>query len=469
MKNFIKLIFAAILLVSFNTVKAQDEGNIWAFSIGINAVDPYPVGEDLPQGPFFDEFFNATDHWNILPSISRIRVSRYISNNIIASLGGSINRISKFGSVLDGSGEEISNSVPDLSYFSIDAEGLYSFKELINSKKVEPIAGLGGSYVFLDDESAFNLNALAGLRYWFSEKVGLEAQSTYKHSFDNAVIPKHFQHSVSLIFKFGGKDTDGDGVYDSSDLCPDVPGLKAFKGCPETDGDGVEDSKDECPDKPGTPELNGCTDTDGDGVLDKDDECPDTAGLVENKGCPYVDSDGDGLLDKDDECPDTPGEKENKGCPYTDTDGDGVLDKDDKCPDEYGFVEEQGCPKALPTKQELEELNVKYTRSILFDTGKATIKQESLATIDYVYEFLKKYTDAKFKVDGHSDNVGRASSNQKLSEARAKSVRDALVERGVDPSRITFFGFGSTRPIAPNNTAAGREQNRRVEITLNNR
>ena len=92
--------------------------------------------------------------------------------------------------------------------------------------------------------------------------------------------------------------------------------------------------EDDCPEEAGPAENNGCPDTDGDGVLDKDDECPDVVGDL--NGCP--DSDGDGVADKDDECPDQAGETENNGCPWPDSDGDGVADKDDECPNEAGEV-----------------------------------------------------------------------------------------------------------------------------------
>jgi hypothetical protein len=82
-----------------------------------------------------------------------------------------------------------------------------------------------------------------------------------------------------------------------------------------------------CPDTPGLPEFQGCPDTDGDGVPDKDDQCPEVAGPVENNGCPWPDTDGDGVLDKDDACPTVAGPAENKGCPWPDTDGDGILIK----------------------------------------------------------------------------------------------------------------------------------------------
>lgn len=140
----------------------------------------------------------------------------------------------------------------------------------------------------------------------------------------------------------GCPDTDGDGVKDALDLCPDVPGLPQFNGCPDTDGDGVIDKDDDCPEVPGIPAFKGCPDTDGDGIPDHEDACPTAAGPEINNGCP--DTDGDGVLDFLDNCPTVPGPAENNGCPWPDTDGDGILDKDDKCPNLPGPIKNQGCP-----------------------------------------------------------------------------------------------------------------------------
>lgn len=91
---------------------------------------------------------------------------------------------------------------------------------------------------------------------------------------------------TALEFAFGGKDTDGDGIYDKDDECPEVPGHPEFNGCPDTDGDGITDAKDDCPDTAGVAEFNGCPDTDGDGISDLKDHCPDTPGLAKFNGCP---------------------------------------------------------------------------------------------------------------------------------------------------------------------------------------
>ena len=83
-------------------------------------------------------------------------------------------------------------------------------------------------------------------------------------------------------------------------------------------------------------------DTDGDGIVDVNDSCPETAGPIEGSGCP--DSDGDGIYDNEDQCPDEPGDAENNGCPVVDADGDGVLDGFDDCPNEPGPAQYNGCP-----------------------------------------------------------------------------------------------------------------------------
>jgi hypothetical protein len=155
-------------------------------------------------------------------------------------------------------------------------------------------------------------------------------------------------------------DRDGDGVLDDADACPDRPGPRENRGCPDgdRDADGVIDRLDVCPDFAGPVENHGCppaaadADSDADGVIDRLDDCPEAAGPVENRGCPWSDSDGDGVLDREDRCPTVRGVRENQGCPDEDSDGDGIVDRLDKCPFERevvnGFEDDDGCPDQLP-------------------------------------------------------------------------------------------------------------------------
>lgn len=461
MKHLSKFLFAMLFLLSFSAANAQDKNNPWAVFIGTNAVDPYPVGQTAPQGPFFDEFFNANDHWNVLPAPTMVGVGRYIGDGFSFTATGSLNTISKFGTnTAPITGVETTNRVADLTYFAIDGLISYSIGEALSWGKVDPYLGVGGGYTWLDDIGAGTLNGSAGIKYWFNDNFGFNLQTTYKHAFED-YLPNHFQHSAGILLKFGGKDSDGDGIYDKYDKCPDVPGLAQFDGCPDSDGDGITDAEDACPYEAGLAEFNGCPDTDGDGVPDKDDKCPTVAGLKELGGCP--DSDGDGIADGDDKCPNEAGPKENNGCPWPDRDGDGVLDKDDQCPDVAGTPSNKGCPEV--TDEVVKALNT-YARNILFDTGKDTFQKSTNEVLQAMVTIFKEYPNAQFAIGGHTDSVGSAKSNQLLSERRANAVRDYLISNGIAADRLNAQGFGEEKPIDSNNTAAGRANNRRVEVNL---
>ncbi len=450
MKNLSRLLFAMLLVLGYSNVNAQDENNPWQITIGANAVDFYPTGENAPLGDTFDEYFNAEDHWNILPSLSTISVSKYLGDGFSFGVAGSLNKIDKWGDA----------SVDDLSYYGVDGTIKYSLQNLFNSNTFEPYLGAGGGYTWVDEVGAGTLNGTLGLNVWFNDNIGLTLQSAYKHAFED-YLQTHFQHTVGISIKFGGADTDGDGIYDKDDACPDVAGLEAFNGCPDTDGDGIEDSKDSCPNEAGLAEFNGCPDADGDGVADKDDNCPTVAGLKALAGCP--DADGDGVTDADDSCVNTAGPAANKGCPWPDTDGDGVLDKDDNCVDVKGTVANNGCPEVSEEVQ--KQLNA-YAKTILFDTGKSTIKSQSEAVLSDIIKILKEYPNSKFTVEGHTDSVGSETLNQRLSDSRANSVKEYLVNNGIDAFRLSALGYGESKPIDSNKTRKGRANNRRVEINL---
>ena len=468
-------IFVAVMMVMGLSSQAQDSNNPWAISFGVNAVDTKTSagGGHNWLDKHFSQPFAVKDNWNILPSVSYLSVARSIGDNFSFGLAGSVNKIDKYVKFAptapghDSRGYVVSNP-GDLMYYGIDATIKYSFMNLINSKVIDPSLSVGGGYTFFGDSSYGTLNPGAGLTFWFTENVGLELTTKYKKSFGDREdasgtpdAPSHFQHSAGIIFKFGGKDTDGDGIYDKDDACPEVAGLKQFNGCPDTDGDGIQDSEDACPTEFGTAALNGCPDRDGDGVADKDDACPDVAGLVSMKGCP--DTDGDGIADKDDKCPTVAGPKENAGCPWPDTDKDGVLDKDDACPTVPGPASNKGCPEV--TAEAMKRLN-DFGKTILFNSGKSTFKDATIPVLKSMVGVLNEYPNSKFMVEGHTDSDGSNALNQTLSENRAAAVKNYLIENGIEAGRLRSTGFGETKPIATNKTAKGKAENRRVEVTL---
>jgi outer membrane protein OmpA-like peptidoglycan-associated protein len=200
-----------------------------------------------------------------------------------------------------------------------------------------------------------------------------------------------------------------------------------------------------------------------------EDRCPDTAGLVKFKGCP--DDDGDGVADIDDACPDVTGSVAMKGCP--DRDNDGVSDKEDKCPDVFGSVTNNGCPLAVAKMKAVElsteEANVvkEAFDNLEFETGKAAIKIKSLGSLKELADLLNAKAEYRLLVSGHTDNVGDATANIKLSKARADAVKKYLTGvAGVVPDKIITEGFGAKKPIASNTTEEGRQKNRRVEMKI---
>ena len=470
MKHLNKL-FAAALLFAGLTAQAQDENNPWAVSFGANAVDT-KISMQSNEKLIFEQLLNAERNWNIIPSVSYLNVSRYIGNGFSFGLTGSVNKIDKWVNIADEQWSTKATHIytvsdpGDLMYYGIDGVIKYSFKDMIGSKWLDPSLNLGGGYTFLGDASAGTVNGGVGLTFWLTEGMGLQFQSTLKYAFDEERMPNHdiptvMQHFAGLTFKFGGKDSDGDGIYDRDDACPDTPGLKEFKGCPDTDGDGIQDSEDACPTEAGSKEMNGCPDRDGDGIADKNDSCPDVAGLKALNGCP--DKDGDGVADKDDQCPDVKGPKENKGCPYVDTDGDGVLDKDDACPTVKGTAANKGCPEV--SEEVVKRLN-DYAKTILFDTNKFSFQQQTYPVLQSMLAIVKEYPNSKFSFEGHTDSDGSEDHNQKLSDARANAVKQWFIDNGIDAFRLTSVGYGESQPIDTNKTAKGKANNRRVEVKL---
>lgn len=266
------------------------------------------------------------------------------------------------------------------------------------------------------------------------------------------------------------KDEDGDGVSNLYDHCPHTPKERDYEvtsvGCPpDTDNDGLFDPDDKCPTEPGPHDNLGCPwgDKDKDGILDKDDKCPDTPGLAKWKGC--ADKDGDGVMDLDDKCPDTPGLIGLQGCPGAkeDTDGDGIFNDEDKCVLVPGVADNHGCPELKP--EEKEALKHAF-ENLLFETNKDIIMESSYSSLNELATVMKNNSYLKLMLEGHTDDQGSDEDNLDLSKRRAKAVKNYLVAKEIAENRIVSEGYGETRPVATNETAEGRQKNRRVEMTL---
>lgn len=241
------------------------------------------------------------------------------------------------------------------------------------------------------------------------------------------------------------KDSDGDGVADVHDKCPDTPkgAIVDEHGCPkDTDGDGVFDGIDQCPDT-----QNGC--------------------IVDAQGCPK-DSDGDGVCDGIDTCPNTPKGAwvDATGCPK-DSDGDGVYDGLDQCPNTPAgtTVDANGCPPPPPPPAPAVEEG-KYLEPIYFDFNKFAVRAVDVPVMKRNLDYIKSNPDKMIVIHGNTDWIGTDEYNQKLSDRRAKVAYDWLIKNGIPASRLTMVGDGETKPAADNSTQEGRDKNRRDEFEV---
>ena len=227
--------------------------------------------------------------------------------------------------------------------------------------------------------------------------------------------------------------------------CPGQPLLGSPCKVPDSDGDGVFDNKDKCPNTPAGRKVNaqGCElDGDGDGVVDGLDKCPNTpAGRKVNaQGC-ELDSDGDGIVDGLDQCPGTPS---------------GVK------------VDAQGCPPVAEKVTVVEEVIVEklVLHGINFDSESDKITTQFDPVLEKAAAALNNpaWKGVKVEVAGYTDYLGTDEYNLKLSERRANAVRDYLISKGIAADRLTTKGYGESSPVGDNATVEGRSENRRVEL-----
>ncbi|HEX7810976.1 MAG TPA: OmpA family protein [Burkholderiales bacterium] len=341
--------------------------------------------------------------------------------------------------------------------------GLYHFNELPGAWT--PFVSFGAGIT--DPKPGEHDNTAlvgVGVKHPINDNLGLRGEVNAHQGFDSGATDLSL--FVGLTWSWGGGMTKA--AASTATAAPSVQDGDA-------DGDGVSDSRDRCSVSPAGAKVNseGCMiDSDGDGVANSLDGCPGTpAGTrVDSQGCPPVgDGDGDGVLDSADRCPDTPSGSnvDAAGCtPVTtaigDSDGDGVADDMDKCSatPSGARVDADGCSARLTEK-------VGITLKLNFETDKSAIKPEFSDEIAKVAKFMREYPGSSVVIEGHTDNTGDRDYNQKLSEQRAEAVADSLVrDHGVSADRVKAVGYGDSRPIADNRTAAGRAQNRRVDAAI---
>jgi OOP family OmpA-OmpF porin len=305
--------------------------------------------------------------------------------------------------------EDILNNSEDITRFLLNIE--HYFK--INTTKLIPYVFIGGGYQKVSGNYNDNMVADLGVGGKYKVYNNLNAFAEFRFLRDFGNNDNHYGLLVGVLYKFGSEnkktiqkehlDSDGDGVFDENDKCPNtIKGVKVDKnGCPlDSDGDGVYDNLDKCPNTPAgvSVDVNGCA----------------------------VDNDKDGVPDYKDKCLHT----------------------------EKGFkVNKFGCP-------------VEYKLQVNFKYNSADLTQNSYNEIKKFAEFLKANPKYKVEIQGYTDNKGSEKYNENLSRKRAKTVYNALISLGISKDRLSYKGYGESNPIASNSTEEGRAKNRRVIAKL---
>ena len=347
------------------------------------------------------------------------------------------------------------------------------------SKSIIPSLTIGASYLIFSpkdsdlkvlkynqqgfyDKNIFLLSLEGSVKIEISERFGINLLLAYNPTTTDNLEDISASNNndsflsgmVGLSYAFSGNfDSDGDGIKDNIDLCPDDP----------EDFDGFED-QDGCPD----------LDNDNDGILDINDKCSNDAedfdGFQDEDGCPDLDNDADGIMDTNDKCPDQAedldGFEDEDGCPDPDNDADGILDIYDKCPNEpetkNNFEDEDGCPDNDVQQETFYQFYLRGDDT--FNNGSSNIKESAKLVLDEIASYIQNQIGSKWRIEGHMDNQGAVSGIKKLSYNRAKAVYDYLVFQGVAANQLEVYGLGDSLPIGNNNTPEGRSANKRILI-----
>jgi OOP family OmpA-OmpF porin len=401
-----KLLCSILLLATTLQAHAYDLKGKWG--LGLDYGFPYPIGTEVQKDSLEDDWSAA------------VKLRYHLTNRQALQLEYDILRFVEQGSEDDiGAGQDLITLNYLISIFNTSGRW-YNYIAL----------GAGVGSVKND-----NLNYKGEDEYWRSTyKVGLGSEF---------FVNRYFNLGLNVDYHYTARRDSASNSTELHVLNPSVNANFYFGSVAmaDSDKDGVSDTSDKCGNTPygAYVDSEGCTDS-------------------------QKDSDNDGVNDRDDKCASTPqSEKvDANGCASSqkDSDNDGVSDKLDQCPNTAvgSKVNSAGCT---------EKESVEITLNITFPSSKATIDPKYEQELIKVANFLNTYKDTEAEIEGHSDSRGARSWNIKLSQMRASAVKDYLVQNhNVDPSRLSAKGYGPDRPIADNNTTAGRKANRRVIATF---
>lgn len=418
-------IIISLLLITTNSFSQYNE-NKWIISASFDAVDLFPTGPKIdapyyPQGEFFEDLFNVSDHWNFGgPSIS---ISKLIYKGLYFGAEMSLNKIKKI---------EGQDNI-DYPYY---AGQVFLKKTFYSTKKIRPFIkfgygvsgidrGLFGDTIPFSQYFSKTLSPGIGVQFRITDHFGFEISSSFNKAIDINGIT-HLRHKASIYLGIGDRDKDGDGIINRKDKCPKTPGILEFNGCPDSDSDGIPDLEDKCPNEPGEKLNEGCP--------EKDEV------LNENKIIP----------------------NKNKEIqlevvsPTFSVNSTNTKEKSDN------KVSEDVLGISSSITDKINENRIIYFPAV----STKILGKKNLVKLKSIINLLSKEQDLRVLLQGHSSDDGDSFLNLNLSRDRANSIKRTLIDSGIDPDRIEIKALGEEEPIFDNKSFNGRGFNRCVLITI---
>ena len=396
-----------------------------------------------------------------------------------------------FGVELEGNWVRATTKVTrdGASIYSARAHALFQYRcpctTFALPEQIVPFATLGlgvwrvsSSDEVLGSDTDMLLQVGGGIRLFATKSIAIRAEARFMRG-PSQQAPFHlnasygeFMIGVSFVPTFGGGtrdpeprvvvvappkvDRDNDGVLDEEDKCPG-----------EAEDRDLFDDTDGCPDP----------DNDGDGILDGDDRClmepEDKDGFEDNDGCVDRDNDADGVADAQDACPaeveDRDSYRDGDGCPDPDNDKDGILDTADKCPNDgevvNGVEDDDGCPDRGDALVVLSTDRLELLAPLTFT--KDRLAKDSGPLLAQVAGTLRQHDQIKrMRITVHVQPTKNPDADQTLSEKRGATLKQLLVEKGVEAKRLEVRGFGGSKPLVPRNAKSAALINDRIELII---